>query len=187
MVQFKHETDGGPVRRHSVVSLDANSVYSQAESMHHILGTPAAGSSTLRPPRAPISFANRLSQFGTGVSLSLNYIPNKFSGSILSSGGSRFRGGKPSPLTRSSKWIDVSNNDKLQISSGSEKLRWNKFKWILFITNCFVGVILSITRCFMASFPILVDRLLSGSHYCLPSYVVRCVEPRRCRPHRQSS
>lgn len=142
----RHRARNSPPMDHSSLSVgssgDANSVYSNAESTHHILETsPTTGpNSTPRTPKTPFSFANRISQFGNKLPLPVNYVPSKFSGSILSSSGARFRGGKPHPSTRLSKWVDAPKGAEARWAAGSEKLRWNKFKWILFITNSIMSI-----------------------------------------------
>lgn len=123
-----------PFRRVSVAS--TASLYSHTESTHDNSST-ARSSTLLRPPKAPFSLANRISQFGNNLPLSVNYVPSKFSGVA------RFRGGKPHLATRLSRRSDIPEGDQARWASGSEKLRWNKFKWILFVSNFMVSVTFS--------------------------------------------
>ena len=123
-------------RRASVVSVETNSVY--AGSTHHVLAS-NTDSATLRPPGAAYSFTDRLSRrFGNGLSLSLNYLPSKFSGSS----NARFRSAPVHSPTgmHSSKRDNADRVNDLRMPA-PETLRWNKFKWVLLITNSIVSFV----------------------------------------------
>jgi len=138
-------------RRDSVVS-HANSAYSQAGSTQHIL-TGMQNESTsdygghLNPPSAPIAGIQGsrdnisvTSGATKDLSLSVNYLPTKFSSSIVSP-GARFRRGKggDSPnLPKRGGGLEAFKSGEARMPQGRKQLRWNKFKWILFATNSLV-------------------------------------------------
>lgn len=154
----------------------AASTYSNTNSTRHLVdpaNTYAMASSSLDPPKAPYalptasttSLSTRApdapllrTDSSSPVSLSVNYLPSKFSSSVLAP-GARLRKGKNGDLEmpkrgggreafRSSEarmpgegdddydgvnntrsiWGGVKGNAK-------RRLRWNRFKWTLFISN----------------------------------------------------
>ncbi|KAF8230238.1 hypothetical protein L208DRAFT_1400794 [Tricholoma matsutake] len=141
------------------VASHANSAYSFAGSTRHML-TDIEG--PLEPPSAPFS-SNNAPSIGSAsdVSLSVNYIPAKFSASLLTGGSTRKRRGKtgdvlaPAVPKRGGGIEAFRSGEARMPGQGDEdydgvtggwlgggtgkstpkKLRWNKFKWILFLAN----------------------------------------------------
>ncbi|KAF9535302.1 hypothetical protein CPB83DRAFT_841540 [Crepidotus variabilis] len=124
--------DAGTSSRGSIISR-ANSTYSQTGSTQHMLREQKSSSTDFFTPKTPYSRSKESSGQGTALSLSLNYVPSKFSGSILS-GGSRLRAGKGLPLKRGG-GVDAFRANESRLASGSRRLKWNKFEWILIFTN----------------------------------------------------
>ncbi|KAG5635538.1 hypothetical protein H0H81_010935 [Sphagnurus paluster] len=108
---------------------------------------PSSSQSSLSSPRAkPINDSS-------GVSLTVNYLPHKFSSTLLSPGPRRrkgkngsevripkqgggveaFRSGEARMAESDEDYDDVSGD--LFGKQGRKKLRWNRFKWILFVAN----------------------------------------------------
>lgn len=82
----------------------------------------------------------------THVSLSVNYIPSKFSGFRNRKGGRNFD--EPN-LPKRGGGLQAFKTNEARMPQGRGKLRWNKFKWILFFTNslvclCFFSITLTI-------------------------------------------
>lgn len=150
-----------PSRRTSIAS-HANSTFSQAGSTRHMLADMHSG--PLDPPMAPFSgpSASQYSLRGgspvtntsSNVSLTVNYVPSKFSAP-----GARKRKGEPAIPKRGggveafrsgeSRMPGQNDDDYDGVSSGwfmgkeggrtpPRKLRWTKFKWILFVANSLV-------------------------------------------------
>ncbi|PPQ95638.1 hypothetical protein CVT26_008667 [Gymnopilus dilepis] len=103
----------------------------------------------LTPPTAPFATGIRssrdnlsLASANTGdLSLSVNYIPTKFSSSILS-GGPRKRKGKgdePS-LPKRGGGVEAFKSNEARMPQGKQRLRWNRFKWILFGANTLLTI-----------------------------------------------
>ena len=128
--------------RDSIIS-DANSAYSQATSTRHMLASLNNDFSDygdpFSPPSAPFMHdPSRDSSFEgstTNLSLSVNYIPSKFS---------EFRNRKrgkyddaPS-LPKRGGGLQAFKSNESRMPQGKGRLRWNKFKWILFFTNSLV-------------------------------------------------
>ncbi|KAF8167109.1 tetraspanin Tsp2 family [Crassisporium funariophilum] len=129
--------------RASVIS-HTNSAYSQAGSTRHILADLNNSSSSdygglLNPPSAPFGGASSRGSSATNLSLTINYLPSKFSSSPISPGGIRNRKGGRSPddldLPKRGGGTEAFRSNESRMSQGKGKLRWNKFKWILFLTN----------------------------------------------------
>jgi hypothetical protein len=130
----------------------------------------------LDPPSAP--FANlptASSPFknadgdpeSSAVSLTINYLPKKFSNSLLTAGPRRRKAGKSGepPVPKMGGGVEafksgearmpgLNDEDYDGISGGlfsggnsapHRKLRWNRFKWTLFVANCFVRELLTHT------------------------------------------
>jgi hypothetical protein len=154
-------------------------VDSRASSTRHIILD--ADMSALEPPSAPftsprdsLSFSTKnasstsessaLNRDSSGLSLSVNYLPKKFSNpALLALGVRKRRNGKdPTPAimpklgggveafrTGEARMPGESDEDYDGVSgdwfggktSGPKKpkLRWNRFKWILFFANILVG------------------------------------------------
>lgn len=108
---------------------------------------PSSDYGLLTPPNAPFASGIRssrdnlsLASAATGdLSLSVNYIPTKFSSSILS-GGTRKRKGKGDEpnLPKRGGGIEAFKSNEARMPQGKQRLRWNRFKWILFGTNTLV-------------------------------------------------
>ncbi|KAI0251452.1 hypothetical protein BJV78DRAFT_1211721 [Lactifluus subvellereus] len=148
-------------RRASVIS-NANSAYSAATSTRHMLSNNMH--LHLEPPTAPFSSNPFLSPVSPrtespllgdpALSLSVNYLPTKFSDAVLHNGlKNRGRGFQPGPKRGGGREAFRSGEarmpgdgdedyDGLQGSFfGKEggrtrpRLRWNRFKWTLFFSN----------------------------------------------------
>jgi hypothetical protein len=139
-------TDASPRsshRRDSDASY-ANSAYSQATSTRHILADMSLkNASTVSdyaglfiPPSAP--FMNNVSRDNlsvgstTNLSLSVNYIPSKFSGFRNRKGGKY--DDEPN-LPKRGGGLQAFKTNEPRMPQGKGRLRWNKFKWILLATN----------------------------------------------------
>jgi hypothetical protein len=68
----------------------------------------------------------------TGVSLMVNYLPSKFSASLVSRKGDKGIELEPH-LRKSGGGVEAFRIGESRMSD--RRLRWNKFKWILFCTN----------------------------------------------------
>jgi len=71
----------------------------------------------------------------TSLSLSLNYIPTKFSSSI---GSVRFRKnakGDDIDLPKQGGGLEAFKSGESRMPRGKMRLRWNNFKWVLFVMN----------------------------------------------------
>jgi len=138
-----------PIRRGSIIS-HANSSYSATGSTRHMLAEYNNSSSSdygglLSPPSAPFAGIQRSldnltvgSNSQTDLSLSLNYLPSKFSSNIVSPGGARFRkNAKPNDfnLPKRGGGLDAFKSGESRMPQGKIRLRWNKFKWILLVMN----------------------------------------------------
>ncbi|KAF8812864.1 tetraspanin Tsp2 family [Phlegmacium glaucopus] len=88
------------------------------------------------PPSAP--FMNNLSRDNvslgstTNLSLSVNYIPSKFSGFRNRKGG---KNDDEPNLPKRGGGLQAFKTNEPRMPQGKGRLRWNKFKWILFVTN----------------------------------------------------
>lgn len=93
----------------------------------------------LSPPSAP--FMNNLSRDNislgstTNLSLSVNYLPSKFSGFRNRKGMSY---GDELNLPKLGGGLPAFKANEARMPQGKGRLRWNKFKWILFVTNSLV-------------------------------------------------
>jgi len=108
--------------------------------------TATVGSANSYLPKSALYSVDN-SDAGSQVSLGINYLPKKFSSSILSGGPGRSGKGKHVAQGSSDrlvpKWgggVDAFGTDKDVgvYSKGKRKSRWNKFKWTLFVTNMLV-------------------------------------------------
>ncbi|KIK69025.1 hypothetical protein GYMLUDRAFT_632949 [Collybiopsis luxurians FD-317 M1] len=79
------------------------------------------------PPSALASKANS--------SLSVNYVPSKFSAALVNPGKFRRRKRRNNVASQLGKSIEVSEDEKTEENKSGKNLRWNKFKWILFFAN----------------------------------------------------
>ncbi|KAI0292079.1 hypothetical protein B0F90DRAFT_1812019 [Multifurca ochricompacta] len=149
MVQrlLPHRPDNRHSRRASSIISNANSAYSAATSTRHILSNTNNMHSQLEPPNLPFtsnasirSVSPRtesplLGDQPSSHSLSVNYLPNKFSDANRGKGfqlGPKRGGGREA----------FRNYDGIQVGLfGKEggrtrpRLRWNRFKWTLFVSN----------------------------------------------------
>lgn len=168
-------------RRNSI----ANSAYSQAASTRHILADMSTTSdfansnnSTLNSsPLAGLAPGLRSANDASSVSLTVNYIPHKFSDALL--GPRKRKGGAggygmsiPKPgggveafRSGEARMPGVNDEDYDGVQSGwlgakdrrtGTRMRWTKFKWILFFANILVRPSLSSTS----------STLLTVSHPC---------------------
>lgn len=98
----------------------------------------------------------------SSVSLSVNYLPHKFSNSLLSAGPRKRRGKNGDPnMPKLGGGIDAFRSGEARMPGQDDddydgvsgaffsshqkqptKLRWNRFKWILFIANTIVSSLL---------------------------------------------
>jgi hypothetical protein len=102
----------------------------------------------LSPPSAPFAGIQGSrdnlsvgSNSQTNLSLSLNYLPSKFSSSIVSAGGARFRKnakGDDLNLPKRGGGLEAFKSGETRMPQGKRQLRWNRFKWILLATNAVV-------------------------------------------------
>lgn len=167
----------------------------------------------LEPPSAPFS-SNNAPSIGSAsdVSLSVNYIPAKFSASLLTGGSTRKRRGKtgdvlaPAVPKRGGGIEAFRSGEARMPGQGDEdydgvtggwlgggtgkstpkKLRWNKFKWILFLANILVSdVPLNQVVSQYDSSLFQVNDLLYRRTYLLPPHLVQYLEARRRYTRRQ--
>ncbi|KIM42509.1 hypothetical protein M413DRAFT_444246 [Hebeloma cylindrosporum] len=140
--------------RASIIS-HANSSYSTAGSTRHMLADMNNSSASdygglLSPPAAPFAGIHGShdnlsvgSNSQTNLSLSLNYLPSKFSSSIISAGGTRFRKNARADeinLPKRGGGLEAFKSGETRMPQGKTRLRWNKFKWILFFMNSLMTV-----------------------------------------------
>lgn len=150
--------------RSSSVNSHSPSIQSAANSTRYMLAGMHNNSSGLDPPSLP--YGSRAGSYrsmspkndtplmgadGKATSLSVNYLPSKFSANILS-GGIKRRKGKggdiPLPKTGGGREAFRANESRMPgdgdddydgVSFGQNarkgRLRWNRFKWVLFIAN----------------------------------------------------
>jgi hypothetical protein len=152
------------------VASHANSAYSFAGSTRHILSDMDG---PLDPPSAPFvaNAANRgsassIRSSNSEVSLSINYLPTKFSSSLLGRGTARKRKGKKGDalnpvVPKRGGGVEAFRSGEARMpgegdedydgvtggwlggkvaGSKPKKLRWNRFKWILFLANILVRI-----------------------------------------------
>ncbi|KAG6826093.1 hypothetical protein H0H92_001152 [Tricholoma furcatifolium] len=134
-----------------------------------MLASPMA--SQLDPPSTPFapsgsqtSLTSPLARSGTsdstGVSLSVNYLPHKFSNTLLSPGPRKRKGknGGPGSIPKRGGGVEAFRSGEARMPGendedydgvsgnffggqpGQRKLRWNKFKWCLFVTNTLLTI-----------------------------------------------
>ncbi|TEB24639.1 tetraspanin Tsp2 [Coprinellus micaceus] len=135
-------------RRSSRRASVAGSAYSAAGSTRHMLadfngGEGGANSATyLNVPRyagLPASAPSSPTMSTSGLSLSVNYLPSKFSDNILTT-RSRRRSGMPLQSRALDALPPKQGGGLAAFKSGEARiggkgLRWTKFKWILFFAN----------------------------------------------------
>ena len=155
--------------RSSSVNSHSPSIQSAANSTRYMLAGMNNNSSGLDPPTLP--YGSRSGSYRSmspkndtplmgggdtkGTSLSVNYLPSKFSANILA-GGMKRRKGKgdgpiPIPKTGGGREAFRANESRMPgdgdddydgVSFGQARkgrLRWNRFKWVLFIANLVVS------------------------------------------------
>jgi hypothetical protein len=143
------------------------STYSQSSTRHLIQGSetppnPFASANLSTTSFIPHNDSQPLPKDGTPVSLSVNYLPSKFSNTLLAPGSRKRKGkGGIDPLLpkrgggveafRSGEARMPGENDvdydglSGGLFGGKEgghtrpRLRWNKFKWTLFVANAVVS------------------------------------------------
>ncbi|KAF8148293.1 tetraspanin Tsp2 family [Crassisporium funariophilum] len=118
--------------------------YSQAGSTRHILGDANNSSSGLLHPTLTSAGMQGLrdtysASSPSNLSLTVNFLPSKFPTSPISPGGVRNRrggrfGDEPD-LPKRGGGLEAFRTNEARMSEGKGKLRWNKFKVILFFTN----------------------------------------------------
>src|SRR5688572_8630783 len=91
-------------------------------------------------PFAPNSRDNLSINSATNLSLSVNYIPSKFSATRASSGGLRNRKG-PDSIPKRGGGLDAFRSGEARMPQGKGQMRWTKFKWILFFSNILVRLL----------------------------------------------
>ncbi|THH20192.1 hypothetical protein EW146_g1131 [Bondarzewia mesenterica] len=154
-----------PSRRTSSIISHANSTASAAASTRHMLSN-MNNNASLEPPNAPFASSNSvrshsprtdspLLSVASSNSLSVNYLPSKFSDALLYNGLKR-RNGKGSPLpmpkrgggreafrSGEARMPGDGDDDYDGVQSGwfgkdggaRPRLHWNRFKWTLFVAN----------------------------------------------------
>ncbi|KAL9716766.1 hypothetical protein Ac2012v2_001217 [Leucoagaricus gongylophorus] len=130
----------------------ANSAYSQAASTRHMLAD--IPPSDLANPNLPAP-GLQLDSTSTGMSLSANYIPHKFSDAMLSGAFRRRKGDVGPKIPKLGGGIEAfksgearmpgeNDEDYDGVQSGwfgnknrttARRMRWTRFKWILFFSN----------------------------------------------------
>ncbi|PIL31047.1 hypothetical protein GSI_05743 [Ganoderma sinense ZZ0214-1] len=146
--------------RSSSVNSHSPSIQSAANSTRYMLAGMNNNSSGLDPPTLPYGSYRSMSPKndtplmggdGKGASLSVNYLPSKFSANILSGGMKRRKGkgGNPIPIPKTgggreafraneSRMAGDGDDEYDGVSFGQARkgrLRWNRFKWVLFVSN----------------------------------------------------
>lgn len=101
----------------------------------------------LNPPSAPFakgsSARNSRDNFSlssaSNLSLSVNYLPSKFTPGLSSPSGAdgmrNRKGGKNASMPKRGGGLEAFRAGEARLPQGGRKLRWNKFKWILFAAN----------------------------------------------------
>jgi len=157
--------DTYPSSRPASVSSHANSSYSHTGSTRHMLSDSNDG--PLDPPVVPFvgngSVSKRGSNDSSNLSLTVNYLPSKFSSTLLSPGGNLTRkrkggksgmdpvvpkrgGGVEAFRSGEARMPGQGDDDYDGMQGGwfggkeggrttPKRLRWNRFKWILFVAN----------------------------------------------------
>ncbi|KAG6816990.1 hypothetical protein H0H87_001058, partial [Tephrocybe sp. NHM501043] len=141
-------------------SVSSNSAYSQAGSTRHMLGGDSSHHDSSYAPFSGSGIAhNRDSTDPSGVSLTVNYLPSKFSTTLLTPAGSSTRkrksgrGGIDPLVPKQGGGVEAFRSGEARMpgqgdddydgvhgkffgkESGKKRLRWNRFKWILFFAN----------------------------------------------------
>lgn len=132
-----------------------------------------------KSPSRSTSISGKNGADSSSISLTVNYQPSKFSNSLLSPGGSRRRKGGKGDLVvpKLGGGVDAFKSGEARIpgqndedydgvsggwfggNSAPKKLRWNKFKWILFVANCIVS-----SLWLYLTYPILIFSLFHSLH-----------------------
>ena len=168
--QPPYDTDDASHSRSSSVNSHSPSIQSAANSTRYMLAGMNNNSAGLDPPTLP--YGSRASSFrsmspkndtplmdnkGIPTSLSVNYLPSKFSSHVLSNGMKRRKGGKggdiPIPKRGGGREAFKANESRMPgdgdddydgVSFGQHgrkgRLRWNRFKWVLFFANLVVSL-----------------------------------------------
>ncbi|RDX44250.1 hypothetical protein OH76DRAFT_1359835 [Lentinus brumalis] len=153
--------------RSSSINSHSPSVQSAAASTRYMLAGMNNNSSGLDPPNIP--YGSRASSFrsmspkndtplmdskGMPTSLSVNYLPSKFSSHVLTGGMKRRKGkgadGIPIPKRGGGREAFRANESRMPGDGDDDydgvnfgqgggarkgRLRWNRFKWVLFLSN----------------------------------------------------
>lgn len=140
----------------------AASAYSAAGSTRHILGGHNnVSSGDYDPPSSPPGIndsRDTLSHYrgptgttATGVSLMVNYLPSKFSASLVSRKGDK---GIEPHLPKNGGGVEAFRSGESRMSG--RRLRWTKFKWILFCTNFCLSLysLVSLVICLLTWFDV---------------------------------
>ncbi|KAF9479647.1 hypothetical protein BDN70DRAFT_894757 [Pholiota conissans] len=125
-----------------------NNNISDYDGLLNLLNAPFAGANSLGylGSRGNLSLSSAVSSTNN-ISLSVNYLPAKTSVSPVApmGAGARSRKKRPVDVINIPKWgggQDVFKSGEARMSE--KRLRWNKFKWILFVTNtcsCLGGLV----------------------------------------------
>ena len=120
-------------RRSSRRASIAGSAYSAAGSTRHILADYNSSSALhLDVPRYN-GLASSSPNSPTGLSLSVNYIPAKFSDKIIN----RKKGGAEPGMPKQGGGLAAFKTTEARI--GGKTLKWTRFKWVLFVMNLLVS------------------------------------------------
>ena len=166
-------------RQDSIIS-NANSTYSQATSTRHILADANRGNNSsisLFDNPNPSYMMNVSDQSASNVSLSVNFIPSKFS---------KFRnrkGGKHDSapnLPKEGGGLQAFKTNESRMPQGKGRLKWNKFKWVLLVTNSLVCFFLPLSNSFFFSQNHTALDLFPRRSRRLPANMVWRLGTRRC-------
>jgi hypothetical protein len=134
------------------------SVYSSS-STHHLL------------PPVPFNFVppSTARDSSSNLSLTVNYLPSKFSATLLDPGGTRRRkkgepdlylpkrgGGVDAFKSGANRIPGREDEDEWQQQKKNKRMKWTKFKWILFVANIFLSLysLTSLVFCLLTWFNI---------------------------------
>lgn len=122
----------------------ANSAISQATSTRPILAHMRNDSGDFAPApggRSSVYSRSQATLDSSNVSLSINYLPSKFSVPLAKVGLRKRKGDTAEPeLPKQGGGMNVFREGEARMPSGGtgKSMRWTRFKWILFGTNLLV-------------------------------------------------
>ncbi|KAG5727432.1 hypothetical protein E4T56_gene11917 [Termitomyces sp. T112] len=163
----------------------ANSTISQAASTrpmlaHTAMANQLAPNTPFAPSGSQTSLNSPLGKNATtdssAVSLTVNYLPHKFSNTLLSPGPRKRKGKDGAGMPKRGGGVEAFKSGEARIPGendedydgvsgdffgarhGKKKLRWNKFKWFLFASNALLSIysIIGLVMCLLTWFNIWV-------------------------------